>query len=671
MIFEDGMAMPFVKYSDFRAGGYDNKDSEIQRFCVYVETDNDTDNDGMADLVKVFMQVPTAAVNGDYKAAVLYDPEPYNAGTTSFTSAATDMLAAYEDTTFDYDILYKECDKREPAGEVSTIKHAREQDPEEWNKVPKGSEAENTYSNEGTYYDYFLCRGFAIAECGGIGTYGSEGFELCGRDLERDSHKAVVEWLAGNRKAYTNKTDNIEVVADWSNKHVAMTGTSYGGTLPYEVATTGVEGLETIIPVAGIASWYEYTNSQGIFVRYPADYTGGLALYNSGANYEDEFWTVINDDYAAYLTQVSRDEEEANGDYTDIWEASDYSRDYKNIKCSALIVHGVNDRNVGTKQSDLMYMAFKNAGKNVKLLLHQDAHIGMFKRFVNDELSDEIVNKWLSHYLYGVENGIEDMPEVTAQSNITGKFETYDSWRDFDYETVKTEGEEDSVITIDTKKFNDYAYDFYPKDAVSGQLYLNIPEGGSAAYKLDLEQGSTIKGVPVVNVNLSTDDVDYDALMVTACLVDVPDDGKPFKAYVTNSDLGDRLTGKFIGTYEIGEGHEEANIQETVQSLTPSNLITIGYTDLNNPDKGYYSDEYREKTDLEADKEYSYHIYLNPTVYTVQEGHSVYLVILSWDPYQKLYGNEYEGDITEVVPGNDYSFDVYSESIDVQMPLAN
>ena len=43
-----------------------------------------------------------------------------------------------------------------------------------------------------------------------------------------------------------------------------MTGRSYGGTTDFAVASTGVKGLKTIVPVAGIASWYEYTNSQGI-----------------------------------------------------------------------------------------------------------------------------------------------------------------------------------------------------------------------------------------------------------------------------------------------------------------------------------------------------------------------------------------------------------------------
>lgn len=78
-----------------------------------------------------------------------------------------------------------------------------------------------------TWYDYYLVRGFAVVECGGLGTKGSEGFETCGSDLEIDAFKCVIEWLNGERVAYTDKTSNIAIEADWSNGKVGMTGRSY------------------------------------------------------------------------------------------------------------------------------------------------------------------------------------------------------------------------------------------------------------------------------------------------------------------------------------------------------------------------------------------------------------------------------------------------------------
>ena len=48
---ENGTLLPMCMYSDARDPSYSNEGSDILRFCVYVETDHDTDNDGMADLV--------------------------------------------------------------------------------------------------------------------------------------------------------------------------------------------------------------------------------------------------------------------------------------------------------------------------------------------------------------------------------------------------------------------------------------------------------------------------------------------------------------------------------------------------------------------------------------------------------------------------------------------
>ncbi|MEJ1318745.1 CocE/NonD family hydrolase [Latilactobacillus sakei] len=59
----------------------------------------------------------------------------------------------------------------------------------------------------------------------------------CGSPEETASTTAIIEWLAGNRRAYTNKTDRIEIKAWWCNQKVAMTGKSYLGTL----ATAGCD----------------------------------------------------------------------------------------------------------------------------------------------------------------------------------------------------------------------------------------------------------------------------------------------------------------------------------------------------------------------------------------------------------------------------------------------
>ena len=155
------------------------------------------------------------------------------------------------------------------------------------------------------WYDYYLVRGFAVVECGGLGTKGSDGFETCGTDLEIDAFKCVIEWLHGDRVAYTDKTSNITIAADWSSGKVGMTGRSYAGTTQFGLATTGVAGLETIVPVAGIASWYEYTNSQGISTSaWSASYSEMLAWYCNGRYLDPADYATIAEKYGNYLLSL-------------------------------------------------------------------------------------------------------------------------------------------------------------------------------------------------------------------------------------------------------------------------------------------------------------------------------------------------------------------------------
>ena len=125
------------------------------------------------------------------------------------------------------------------------------------------------------------------------------------------------------------------------------------------------------------------------------------------------------------------------------------------IKCSALIVHGFNDENVSTKQFEMMHTAFEQAGQTVKLILHQGPHITPtmanknYGILIDGKFYDDIVNEWISHYLYGVENGAEKMPEVLAQTNYDQKkWETESAW-ETEY-TMKLTSKEESKTVIDT-----------------------------------------------------------------------------------------------------------------------------------------------------------------------------------------------------------------------------
>src|SRR5690606_6196527 len=104
-------------------------------------------------------------------------------------------------------------------------------------------------------------RGYIVVHSSSPGTGLSQGAPTVGGDNESLAPKAVIDWLNGRAKGYTTPYGGKEVEAYWTTGKVGMTGTSYNGTIPLAAATTGVEGLEAIIPIAPNTSYYHYYRS--------------------------------------------------------------------------------------------------------------------------------------------------------------------------------------------------------------------------------------------------------------------------------------------------------------------------------------------------------------------------------------------------------------------------
>ena len=623
-LFVNGLAQPIFPYtSGIPAEGstYDNADSDIIRFFVYVETNYDTDGDGKLDLVKTLVQLPRAAMEGDYKAATIFEARPYITG-------CTDRSLEYVEGELDYDI-YSQPAARVPAGSTTTEEHAADADASEWYYW---NDFEDMYDYEDlTWYDYYLVRGYAFVCTGGLGTRGSEGFETCGSDLEIDAFKCVIEWLSGDRVAYTDPDSNITIDADWSNGNVGMTGRSYAGTTQFGLATTGVEGLKTIVPVAGIASWYEYTNSQGVALRSSPAYTNTLAAYCAGRYLDPDDYATIAEDYGKYLYQLQQEQLDTNGDYGDTWEIRDYTLDWANISCPALIVHGLNDDNVRTKMFDLMYDAYQKAGQPVKLLLHQGTHLtptypaAETEMYIGEDTYDEVLNRWFSHYLYNVDNGAENMAAVTVQDNTDGSWYTFDSWDTAEAMLLNA----DTTSTEDTTTIS--------ADIAAGgvtrsnweDMYAASSTSSSSMYVTELADDTTIKGTVEVHVRAATDTADSDALMMSAMLVDIDEDG--FMAFIPDGSYLPENVLAEDGAW-MGGGVENFDLVEFAQTETTYKIIARGWIDLYNPTAGYDSASAEERTDIEAGEYYDYTIYLQPNVYTVEAGHKLALVIYTYEP---------------------------------------
>lgn len=206
-LFVNGMAQPIFPFTSGAVEeGYSNEDSDIIRYCVYVETNYDTDGDGKLDLVKAVVQVPRAAAEGDYKAATIYEARPYITGCTN-RGMGYNTADGYDMTK-----LYARPEARDFFLKTTTLEAAANAKSSDWyyyNPFESMMDYEDL-----DWYDYYLVRGYAVVECGSLGTRGSEGFETCGSDLEIDAFKCVIEWLSGERAAYTDKTSNIRIYAD-------------------------------------------------------------------------------------------------------------------------------------------------------------------------------------------------------------------------------------------------------------------------------------------------------------------------------------------------------------------------------------------------------------------------------------------------------------------------
>ena len=78
-------------------------------------------------------------------------------------------------------------------------------------------------------------------------------------------------------------------------------------------------------------------------------------------------------------------------------------KDVKNIHAAALIAHGNNDFNVMTKNAAQLYDALKAQNVPHQFYFHQGGHGGA--------PPDAMINRWFTKYLWGQDNGVENLPK--------------------------------------------------------------------------------------------------------------------------------------------------------------------------------------------------------------------------------------------------------------------
>ncbi|CAH0416728.1 Xaa-Pro dipeptidyl-peptidase [Periweissella fabaria] len=599
---------------------------------VYIETDFDTDNDGQRDLVKAEIVRP---IDADLQVPVLFTASPYNQGTNDehgekLTHNVNVPLTHKKPTELAYTTIEHHANlettiaPREIAAEVDT--------------------ATETFAREQSYTlnDYFLARGYAVIYSAGIGSKDSEGLQTTGDEYEVASAKAVVEWVHGDRVAFTNKTDNLAIKATWSNGKVAMTGRSYLGTLATAVATTGVAGLETIVSEAAISSWYDYYRSNGLVIApggYPGEDADVLAEETFSRRKQPGDFYRIKDQYQAYLDQMGIDQDRDTGSYNAFWDARNYLKDVANIKADIIMVHGLNDWNVKPEQVNNLWHALDAAPVNKKIILHQGEHI-----YINAMRSidfTDMMNLWFAHKLYGLDNHAPELlPNVLIQDNVTP--ETWHAEKDWDAVTDKkilylNNGQLSNTAGDRKISFMDQvgeeAFKAYTNDIAAWDHLLKAPKSALSTNRalfqtVPLERAEIIDGRVTVKLRLKSS-VNFG--MISCQLVDYGD-AKRFN--IKPTPLGVKLDSGF-------QWREDTLNEFTLASkATPFKMISKGHINLQNRTNAWQADE------LRADQYVDVELALQPTYYHLPAGHQLGLVVYATDYGMTVRGNQ---DITYTI----------------------
>lgn len=543
-IFKDGEAQ-IVE-------GFSNKETWL-RHDLWVETEFDTDGDGNLDRMHVSVTRPSQTETEGLKLPVIYITSPYFAG----------VAADAPGTMWDVNV---------ELGEKAN---------ERFHPDVKRRGQRPIISN--SHISKWVPRGYIVVHSSSPGTGLSDGAPTIGGKNESLAPKAVIEWLCGRAKGFTERKGNEEVKAYWSTGKVGMTGTSYNGTLPLAAATTGVEGLEVIIPIAPNTSYYHYYRSNGL-VRSPGGYLGEDidVLYDfvhSGA-----------EDKRPHNNKVVRDTDmmdnidRQTGDYNDWWAGRDYLNQMDNMKAALLMSHGFNDWNVMPEHSYRIYKAAKEKGIPHQIYYHQNGHGG--------PPPTSMMNKWFTKYLHGIDNGVD---QEKNKALIV---------REYDNRQQPT------------------AYLDYPNPDAEA-VTLNLTSGGMTTGSLTLDNTTEIGEKFIDNVAFSGKD------LATA------QSSKNRLLYLTPKLKGDiHISGVPKISITLSTNKKAANLSVWLVSLPwqegsdvkiTDNIITRGWAD----PKNYKS--LTEEEDLVPGRSYTINFNLQPDDQIIKAGQQIGLMIFSSD----------------------------------------
>ncbi len=571
-VFVDGQAQIVPAFQD--AGQW-------VKPALWVETEFDSDGDGKRDRVFVDVTRPRQTETEGLKVPVIYESSPYFAGTG--TPSMWDVK--------------QEVDAPPPPRTLHP---------------PVKFQADRKFVSN-SLVSIWVPRGFAVVHSDAPGTGLSQGCVTVGGPPEALAPKAVIDWLNGRAKGFKTIDGTEQVTATgWSTGKVGMTGTSYNGTIPVAAATTGVKGLEAIIPVAPNTSYYHYYRSNGL-VRHPGGWLGEDidSLYDFVNSGDPARRDRCNERYRDGEFAQGRDR--ATGDYNKFWEKRDLLKKVGKIRAAVLMSHAFNDWNVVPEHSYRIIAALK--GKvPVQVYYHQGGHGGPPPL--------EMMNKWFTRFLYGVQNGVELGPKAWIVR------ETTPSSSPAAAPGAQPAGAGQGRGRAPTRPPTPYA-DYPNPEAVPVTLHLQA--GGRA------RGGLTLDAVGEQGTERLVDDVEFSGAAL------VKSDQSPNRLLYATPELREplHLSGVARITVRLASSKPAANLSVWLVQVPwadgpigTANLITRGWADPQNHDSLKKGGDYHSRAHgkpLTPGRFYSLTFDLEPDDQIVPAGKRIGLMIMSSD----------------------------------------
>ncbi|NMO50761.1 Xaa-Pro dipeptidyl-peptidase [Actinoplanes sp. TBRC 11911] len=482
----------------------------------------------------------------------------------------------------------------------------------------KTYDANGVIASQPLFYDnYFVPRGYAFVAADLAGTSRSTGCEDVGGREEVQSAKAVIDWLNGRAKAF-HADGSPAVATGWTNGKVGMIGKSWDGSVANGVAATGVEGLETIVPISAISSWYDYQRYNGILRS--EDYPEYLHGYVNGRPAEA---------CADVLAKLDTGSDDATGDYNAYWAQRNYRPSARSVHASVFLVHGINDTNVTTTQFGQWWNDLRVPKK---IWLSQMGHVDPFD-IRRDEWVDTL-HRWFDRYLQGLHNGIDREPAASIET-APGTWENQRTWPvpgahpvrvalgDGDGTTGTLGGSSGSGSSdsgssgggsrtwLDVPTLRERTAVATPNVAVAGrQAFLSAPLTGDVR----------LSGTPSATLRVK---VDKPTTSLTARLVDYGS-----AARINYQASGEGIT-KLTTESCWGESTaaDNACYFDTAENVVTANqaILTRGWQD------AAHHVSLRFTTPLKPDRWYSITVPMQPTDQIVKAGHTLGLILQQTD----------------------------------------